>query len=183
MKNYLGIIQRLLQKAPRKKPAARKYFLATSKIRFLHKILSLKKLVPLICPGGARGPLLATRLDYLLQSAARKYWSDFISEQKSAHTNRFSICGNVYDRLDYETHATDRLKLCVIYKYGSNVITSHIKHGGRNDMHIKLTVRWTFQTNNYRCICFITKIIIGLIVSQFMYSLGCRTSGAYYRSC
>ena len=39
-------------------------------------------------------------------------------------------------------------------------------------MHIKLTVRWTFQTNNYRCICFITKIIIGLIVSQFMYSLG-----------
>ena len=40
-------------------------------------------------------------------------------------------------------------------------------------MHIKLTVRWTFQTNNYRCrpICFITKIIIGL-VSQFMYSLG-----------
>ena len=46
------------------------------------------------------------------------------------------------------------------------------KHDGRNDMHIKLTVRWTFQTNNYRCICFITKIIIGLIVSQFMYSLG-----------
>ena len=44
-----------------------------------------------------------------------------ISEQKSAHTNRFSICGNVYDRLDYETHATDRLKLyiCVIYKYGN----------------------------------------------------------------
>ena len=39
-------------------------------------------------------------------------------------------------------------------------------------MHIKLTVRWTFQTNNYRCIGFITKIIIGLIVSQFMYSLG-----------
>ena len=30
-------------------------------------------------------------------------------------------------------------------------------------MYIKLTVRWTFQTNNYRCICFITKIIIGLI--------------------
>ena len=40
------------------------------------------------------------------------------------------------------------------------------------EMHIKLTVRWTFQTNNYRCICFITKIIIGLIVSQFMHSLG-----------
>ena len=39
-------------------------------------------------------------------------------------------------------------------------------------MHIKLTVRWTFQTNNCRCICFITKIIIGLIVSQFMHSLG-----------
>ena len=39
-------------------------------------------------------------------------------------------------------------------------------------MHIKLTVRWTFQTNNYRCICFITKIIIGLIVSQLMHSLG-----------
>ena len=39
-------------------------------------------------------------------------------------------------------------------------------------MHIKLTVRWTFQTNNYRCICSITKIIIGLIVSQFMHSLG-----------
>ena len=38
---------------------------------------------------------------------------------KSAHTDRFSICGNVYDRLDYETHATDRLKLCVIYKYGN----------------------------------------------------------------
>ena len=35
------------------------------------------------------------------------------------HTDRFSICGNVYDRLDYETHATDRLKLCVIYKYGN----------------------------------------------------------------
>ena len=37
-----------------------------------------------------------------------------------------------------------------------------------------MTVRWTFQTNSYRCrpICFITKIIIGLIVSQFMYSLG-----------
>ena len=42
---------------------------------------------------------------------------------KSAHTDRFSICGNVYDRLDYETYATDRLKLCVIYKYGNNVIT------------------------------------------------------------
>ena len=41
---------------------------------------------------------------------------------KSAHTDRFSICGNVYDRLDYET-PTDRLKLCVIYKYGNNVIT------------------------------------------------------------
>ena len=39
-------------------------------------------------------------------------------------------------------------------------------------MHKKLTVRWTFQTNNYRCICSITKIIIGLIVSQFMHSLG-----------
>ena len=26
---------------------------------------------------------------------------------------------NVYDRLDDETHATDRLKLCVIYKYGN----------------------------------------------------------------
>ena len=25
----------------------------------------------------------------------------------------------VYDRLDDETHATDRLKLCVIYKYGN----------------------------------------------------------------
>ena len=41
---------------------------------------------------------------------------------KSAHTDRFSICGNVYDRLDYET-PTDRLKLCVIHKYGNNVIT------------------------------------------------------------
>ena len=41
---------------------------------------------------------------------------------KSAHTDGFSICGNVYDRLDYET-PTDRLKLCVIYKYGNNVIT------------------------------------------------------------
>ena len=41
---------------------------------------------------------------------------------KSAHTDRFSICGNVYDRLDYET-LTERLKLCVIYKYGNNVIT------------------------------------------------------------
>ena len=40
-------------------------------------------------------------------------------------------------------------------------------------MHIKLTVRWTFQTNNNcRCICFITKIIIGLIVSQSMHSPG-----------
>ena len=48
-----------------------------------------------------------------------KHRSDFISEQKSAHTNRFSICGNVYDRLDYEIHATDRLKLCVIYRYGN----------------------------------------------------------------
>ena len=26
-------------------------------------------------------------------------------------------------------------------------------------MHIELTVRWTFQTNNYRCICFITKLL------------------------
>ena len=41
------------------------------------------------------------------------------SKIKSAYTNRFSICGNVYDRLNYETHATDRLKLCVIYKYGN----------------------------------------------------------------
>ena len=41
---------------------------------------------------------------------------------KSAHTDRFSICGNVYDRLDYET-PTDRLKLFVIYKYGNYVIT------------------------------------------------------------
>ena len=47
-----------------------------------------------------------------------------------------------------------------------------MKHYDRNDMHIKLTVRWTFQTNNYRCICFIMKIIIGLIVFQFMHSLG-----------
>ena len=31
----------------------------------------------------------------------------------------YSTCGNVYNRLDYETHATDRLKLCVIYKYGN----------------------------------------------------------------
>ena len=38
---------------------------------------------------------------------------------KVSATNRFSICGNVYDRLDYETHATDMLKLCVIYKYGN----------------------------------------------------------------
>ena len=43
----------------------------------------------------------------------------FYIGKKSAHTNRFSICGNVYDCLDYETHATDRLKLCVIYKYGN----------------------------------------------------------------
>ena len=39
-------------------------------------------------------------------------------------------------------------------------------------MHIKLTEGWTFQTNSFRCICFITKIIIGLIVSQFMHSVG-----------
>ena len=62
----------------------------------------------------AHGPIICC-----IKSAARKYRSDFKSEQKSAHTNRFSICGNVYDRLDYETHATDRLKLCVIYKYGN----------------------------------------------------------------
>ena len=31
----------------------------------------------------------------------------------------YSTCGNVYDRLDYETNAADRLKLCVIYKYGN----------------------------------------------------------------
>ena len=37
----------------------------------------------------------------------------------SAHTNGFSIRGNVYDRLDYETHATDRLKICVSHKYGN----------------------------------------------------------------
>ena len=37
VKNYLGIIQRLLQKAPRKPPAARKYFLATSKFVFFTK--------------------------------------------------------------------------------------------------------------------------------------------------
>ena len=30
-------------------------------------------------------------------------------EKISERTNRFSICGNVYDRFDYETHATDRL--------------------------------------------------------------------------
>ena len=35
----------------------------------------------------------------------------------------FLICGNVYDHLDYETHATDRLKLCVIYKYGNIGLT------------------------------------------------------------
>ena len=64
VKNYFGITQRLLPKAPppRKPPAARKYFLATSQFVFVHKILSLIKLVPLICPGGAGGPLLATRL-------------------------------------------------------------------------------------------------------------------------
>ena len=39
-----------------------KIFSGNIKIPFLHKILSLKKLVPLICPRGARGPLLATRL-------------------------------------------------------------------------------------------------------------------------
>ena len=37
----------------------------------------------------------------------------YIGAKVSAH-NRFSICGNVYDRLDYETPATDRLKLCII---------------------------------------------------------------------
>ena len=51
--------------------------------------------------------------------SSEKISERFKSELKSAHTNRFSICGNVYDRLDYETHATDTLKLCVIYKYGN----------------------------------------------------------------
>ena len=39
----------------------------------------------------------------------------YIGAKVSAHEPIF--CGNVYDRLDYETHATDRLKLCIIYKY------------------------------------------------------------------
>ena len=33
-----------------------------------------------------------------------------IGAKVSAH-EPISICGNVYDRLDYESHATDRLKL------------------------------------------------------------------------
>ena len=46
-------------------------------------------------------------------------WIELFLGLMSAHRELFSICGNVYDRLDYETHATDRLKLCVIYKYGN----------------------------------------------------------------
>ena len=42
----------------------------------------------------------------------------YIGAKVSVH-EPILICGNVYDRLDYETHATDRLKLCVIYKYGN----------------------------------------------------------------
>ena len=49
-------------KSPPKIPHRPKKFSGNIKIRFLHKILSLIKLVPLISPGGARGPLLATRL-------------------------------------------------------------------------------------------------------------------------
>ena len=44
-------------KKPPENPRRPKIFSGNIKIRFLHKILSLKKLVPLICPGGARGPL------------------------------------------------------------------------------------------------------------------------------
>ena len=40
---------------------------------------------------------------------------------------------------------------------------------------------WTFQTKYYRCICFITKIIIGPIVSQFMHSLGYSSIVCPYR--
>ena len=62
MKNYLDITQRYLKKPPspeKKPPPLENIFI---KISFLHKILSVRKLVPLICPGGAREPLLATRL-------------------------------------------------------------------------------------------------------------------------
>ena len=67
----------------------------------------------------AHGPCFVVRIS----EKKSKRGSDFFRGLKSAHTDRFSICGNVYDRLDYETHATDMLKLCVIYKYGNNVIT------------------------------------------------------------
>ena len=67
--------------------------------------------------------LCALYIGYLMPSAHGPCFVVRSSEKKSAHTDRFSICGNVYDRLNYETHATDRLKLCVVYKYGNNVIT------------------------------------------------------------
>ena len=60
---------------------------------------------------------------FVVRSSEKKSRIGLFLGLKSAHTDRFSICGNVYDRLDYETYATDRLKLCVIYKYGNNVIT------------------------------------------------------------
>ena len=66
----------------------------------------------------AHGPCFVVRSS----EKKSKRGSVFFLGLKSAHTDRFSICGNVYDRLDYET-PTDRLKLCVIYKYGNNVIT------------------------------------------------------------
>ena len=52
-------------KSPPKNPRHLKIFSGNIKIRFLQKILSLKKLVPLICPGDAHGPLLATRLQMM----------------------------------------------------------------------------------------------------------------------
>ena len=40
------------------------------------------------------------------------------SKSQRTRTN-FQSVAHFYDRVDYETHATDRLKLCVIYKYGN----------------------------------------------------------------
>ena len=56
----------------------------------------------------------------------------------------YGICGDVYDRLDYETHSKYKTM-----RYFINMGIKHIKHNDRNYMHVK----WTF-------ICFITKITI-----------------------
>ena len=54
---------------------------------------------------------------------------------KSWLINFNGICGDAYDRLDYEAHVTD--KTVRLYKLRAITLYIIIKHDYRSDMHVK----------------------------------------------